>query len=63
MDEAIGRVIAVASSAVTVELQVGRPGRELVRVGTMVKLLSGESRLLAEVSEVRPNGDSPARNL
>jgi DNA helicase HerA-like ATPase len=63
MDEAIGRVIAVASSAVTVELQVGRPGRELVRIGTMVKLLSGESRLLAEVSEVRPNGDSPARNL
>src|ERR1700677_4410620 len=63
MNEAIGRVIAVTSSAVTVELKVDRAGREPVRVGAMIKLLSGESRLVADVSEVRSNGDSPARNL
>lgn len=63
MDEPIGRVVAVTSSSVTVELAVDQAAREPVGVGAMIKLLRGESRLVAEVSEVESTDVSPPRIL
>jgi uncharacterized protein len=61
MSAPIGRVISTVGPAVTVELTAD--SERAVRIGTVMKILTAESLLVADVSEIKSIGTSPPKTL